>query len=130
MQELTKDTLASFLNRFGSFNDGLIRSFECRFGVGGDKQAIVTISAQDRDAQQGWSNTIVEIQGVCEVTFREGKATCQVLSSGLAVAWFDETVWCDFSPSIEPDWIQEFRQSDFYVVGKRFNWRVEPYSDQ
>ena len=130
MQTLNRDTSAQFLRRFCSFNDAVIRRIEHHYAASGQKRTIVTLSARDQETDQGWSNVVIVIDGVSEIAFREGKATCQVLSSGLAVTWFRNNVWCDYSPSIEPKSIEEFRQSDFYIVGKCFEWQVQSYSDQ
>ena len=76
------------------------------------------------------SNVIIVIENVSEIAFREGNATRQILSDGLTVCWFDGCVWCDLSPyGSEPDTVEDFRRSDFYVVGKTFSWQVEQYSE-
>ena len=122
--------MPEFLKRFYSFNDAVIRGLELHYAASGKKRVSVTLSARDEESGQAWCNVVVVIDDVSEITFREGRATCQVLSSGLVVMWLDESVWCDFSPSIEPNSIEEFRQSDFYVVGRVVTWRADPYSDQ
>jgi hypothetical protein len=129
MEPLNKDTLRRFLDRFYSFNDAVIRRLELHYATGHNRVA-VTLSAQDQQSSQGWCNVVLVVEDVSEIAFREGKATCQVLSSGLVVTWFDENVWCDFSPDLEPETTDEFRQSDFYVVGRTLSWRAEPYSEQ
>jgi hypothetical protein len=130
MQALTKETLPLFVTRFASLNDGVLRELRFKYSASGQKAISVIVSVQDLEAKEGWSNLVILVDEITETAFKEGRATCQVLSSGIVVAWLEAQVWCDFSPSLEPVSIDDFRQSDFYVAGKRVSWEVEPYSDQ
>jgi hypothetical protein len=128
MFTLDLSSLPEFLERFYSFNDALIRRVEHRYLASGGRETTLTISGRDQQSSTGRSNVVVVISEVSEICFREGNSTRQVLSDGMTVAWFDGVVWCDLSPyTSEPDSIDDFRKSDFYVVGKVLTWRIEAY---
>jgi hypothetical protein len=130
MHTLAQQDAPSFLERFYSFNDALLRRVEHSYSPSGHKQTTITISGRDQQSETGRSNVTLVIHDVSEIGFREGKDTRQVLSDGLTVAWFDERVWCDFSPyATEPESLDDFRRSDFYVVGKGLSWRTAPYGE-
>jgi hypothetical protein len=131
MNKLDETLLREFLDRFNSFNDAVVRRVGYCYDASGHRQATLTISTQDQQSDAGWSNVVIVIDNVSEIAFREGKSTRQILSDGLAVCWFDGDVWCDLSPySSEPDTVDDFRRSDFYVVGEALAWRVEQYSEE
>ena len=131
MNKLDQPSLREFLDRFNSFNDAVVRRVEYRYGASGRPQATLTISTQDQQSDEGWSNVVVVIENVSEIAFREGKSTRQVLSDGLIVAWFNGDVWCDLSPyTSEPASVNDFRRSDFYVVGEALSWRIDQYSEE
>ena len=130
MNHLQQQSLREFLERFNSFNDAVVRRVEFRYVASGRRQATLTISTQDQCSDSGWSNVIIMIDNVSEIAFREGKSTRQVLSDGLTVVWFDGDVWCDLSPhTSDPSTIDEFRRSDFYVVGAALSWQADQYSE-
>jgi hypothetical protein len=130
MNTLSGDSIDSFLSRFGTFNDSVLRKVEHRFAANGSRQAEVVISAQDQRVELGWSNVIISFADVFEFLFREGKSTRQVLSDGLKIVLLDGKLWCDFSPySTEGESIDDFRRSDFYVVAAGINWDVVGYSE-
>ncbi len=131
MQSLTPASLPSFLARFESFHDGLLRRIELRYLPSGEKELTVIVSAQDRTSSQGWSNVVFSVQRVSEITLREGRSSCQVLSSGMAVDWFDGQLFLAFSPwTAAPAGADDFRRSDFFVAGESCSWVVEPYGEQ
>lgn len=131
MPILDSTGLSAFLNRFCSFSDAVVRRLEHRYFASGRQRTTVTVSSQDQQATQGWSNVVIVIDDVSEVVFREGMTSCQVLSSGLYITWLDGNLWCDFSPyTSQPSSVEDLRRSDFYVVGKVLTWDVEQFSDQ
>lgn len=80
------------------------------------------------EADTGWCNVVIAIDDVSEIRFREGLSTRRVLSDGLTIAWFNGKVWFDLSPhASDPAAADDFRRSDFYVVGESFAWRAEQY---
>lgn len=128
---LTQATVSAFLTRFNSFNDGVLRQVVHRYRRSKLPEALVTISTKDQQADIGWSNVVLAVEEVSEILFREGGSTRQILSDGLHVAWFGDDVWCDLSPyGPEPETMEDFRQSDFYIVGRQLAWRVEAYSEE
>jgi hypothetical protein len=63
--------------------------------------------------------------------FREGGSTRVILSDGLTLRIIEAKIWCDFSPYCsEPDSVDDFRKSDFYVVGASVRWEVQPYCEE
>jgi hypothetical protein len=131
MDTLEPSKSPDFLDRFCSFHDAVVRRLEHHYEASGRRQTILTVSAQDQESGQGWSNVVLVIDGVSEIGFREGQSTRQVLSDGLILTWFNGHVWCDLSPyTSEPSSIDDVRRSDFYVVGEVLRWRSEPYSEE
>ena len=131
MHQLEESSLRQFLDRFNSFNDAVLRRLEHRYSASGRRQATLTISTQDQQSDAGWSNVVIVIDNVGEITFREVKSTRQVLSDGLSIAWFDGDVWCDLSPySSGPITVDDFRRSDFYVSGGSVTWRTEHFCEE
>jgi len=119
-----------FLGRFNSFNDAVVRRIEHRYDASGGQRTTLTISTQDMEADAGWCNVIVVIDKVSEMAFREGLSTRRVLSDGLTIAWLNGKVWCDLSPyASDPVTADDFRRSDFYVVGESFAWRAEQFGE-
>ncbi len=131
MDKLEESAIGGFLDRFNSFNDAIVRRVEHHYCASGQQQATLTLSSQDQQADTGWSNVVIVVDRVAEILFREGKSTRQILSDGLNVAWFEGNVWCDLSPyCADPETIDEFRRSDFYISGQVISWRVEPYREE
>jgi len=131
MNRLDQSSAHEFLNRFNSFNDAVVRGVEYRYDASGFRRMTLTVSTQDMEADTGWCNVIVVINKVSEIAFREGLSTRQILSDGLTLSWFNGKVWCDLSPhASEPVTADDFRRSDFYVVGESFAWRVEQNGEE
>jgi hypothetical protein len=123
--------LAEFLDRFLSFNDAVLRRVEHRFLSSGTQRCVVTLSAQDRESARGWSNVVVTVEQVSELTLREGKTSCQVLSDGVIIKWFEGVTFLVFSATAsDPETVEEVRQSDFYVAGVSFAWEVGPFAEE
>jgi hypothetical protein len=131
MTILTESTLVDFLDRFNSFNDAIIRRIDHRYGASGQQQTTLTLSTQDKQSEVGWSNVVIVMDNVAEILFREGASTRQILSDGLTVAWFQGNVWCDLSPyCTDPETMEDFKQSDFYISGQNITWSVESYCEE
>jgi len=132
MQSLTRESLTSFMHRFESFNDGLIRSVEYRYIAAGARKAVITASVMDHLQAQGWSNVVLTIDEVTEIKLWEDRRTsCQVLSGGLKVDWFDGVAFLSFSLSIaDPTSVEHFRESEFYVAGRSVLWYATAYDDK
>jgi len=131
MPTVQPHTLAAFLDRFLTFNDAVLRRVEHQFLSSGTQRSVVTLSAQDRESAKGWSNVVVTIEQVSELTLREGKASCQVLSDGLVIKWFEGVTFLVFSANTpEPETLEQLRQSDFYIAGVSFSWEVGPFREE
>lgn len=131
MDLLSEQDLPAFLSRFASFDDGVIRKVEHRYGQHGVQRTSVIISVMDQQAQKGWSNVTLVMDGVSEFVLREGRTTCVVLSFGVCFRWIDGKIWCLLSPySFESEFIDDFRRSDFYVVASSIAFSVSKYSEE
>jgi hypothetical protein len=98
MESLDSVTRAGFLSRFYDLSDAVIRKIEHDYLSTGVQTTTVTIEAQDQLAAEGWSHLAIRVSGVRELVFKEGRTTCQILSSGVQIDWYDGLVFCDFSP--------------------------------
>lgn len=131
MNTITKETLGAFLHRFYDLSDSVLRRLEHQYLPSGLRRTTVTISVQDREADIGWSNLVLTIDKVVEVTFRERRRVSnQVLSDGLRVSYFEDVLFLDFSPASDVLTLEDIRASDFYVAGSVCSWLVQPYSEE
>jgi hypothetical protein len=134
MNTLRIDDCQSFLDRFWSGSDGVIRSFSISFQYRSQEatRGTVTLSVRDSQSQQneGWVNLVVEMGDVIEFAFREGSTSYQVISSEIHIAQFSSVFFIDFGGCIEqPKDVHGFRASDFYCASRTIYWKVEPYQD-
>lgn len=129
MIELTTSNLDKFLERFSHCYDGLIRDVRINFPT---KKVSITCSVKDQNNQvdEGWVNLTLEIENMIELTVVERQSTCIVLSDGLQVGFFNDQVYLDLCPyTEEPDSIDDFKKSDFLVVGERCSWSLAAYNE-
>lgn len=133
MHILTSESRADFLTRFCSFNDAVIRRIVYCYLSAGSHRMTVELSVQDQQEPQGWSNIILILTDVSEISFREGESTRQVLSDGLILVIINDQVFCDFSPyssDASEQSLDDLRRSDFYAIGSTILWDVRPYSEE
>lgn len=106
------------------------REIKYHFLTTGEKQLTVTLSTQDGFGHGGWSNIRMTFGAVSELILRDGNFAMNVLSDGVSVTWFDNLIWCDFSPCVpEPESVNEYRRSNFSVAAHTCTWQVEHYNE-
>lgn len=123
-----------FLERFNFFYDSVIRDVRISFRNSSSATNIkVIISTRDKETLEndGWINVLIEINEVVEFNFRESfKESYQVISNDLHILEYEESVYFDFGfHSNTPKIHEEYKKSNFYVIGKRFDWKVEKYQE-
>lgn len=125
----------NFLDDFNHGYDGVLRAVELVFLPSEPfGHAIVTLSVRRSDMKKnrnGWVNLLLSIEDVEEFSLREApKESCRILSYGVQVGVFGDLRFFDFAPySVSPRGIEDYRLSGFYVAGRKFTWREEPYSE-
>src|SRR5437016_6006588 len=136
MTELSTANVDEFLTRFQNFYDGLVRNVNFSFTrqrdtrpAGVPRGVVIVLSSQDQEAteDEGWANVTLDIEAVSEFVFIEGRTTSVVLSSGLSVGFFDDKVY--LSIDWEAESIEEFRESQFLVIGERCFWTASKYGE-
>ena len=123
-----------FLERFNFFYDSIIRDVKISFRNSSFSTNIkIIISAKDNESSQnnGWVNVNIEIDKVTEFNFRESaKESYQVLSSGLHILELTGLFYFDFGFYVDaPQKSEEFKESNFYIVGQNLSWKVELYQE-
>jgi hypothetical protein len=130
-----KEHRDNFLAKFNHGYDGVVRAVQLKFSPAEELgHAIVTLSVRRSGAKKnrnGWVNLRLSIDAVEEFSLRESsKESFRVLSSGLHIGSFGELLFFDFAPySVCPAGMEDYRRSGFYVAGRSFTWREEPYSE-
>ena len=124
----------NFLERFNFFYDSIIRDVEIRFRNSSFPAKIkVIISTRDKETKknEGWVDVKIEITEAVEFNFRESsKESYQVISNGLHIMESDALVYFDFGFHTDvSESPKEFRKSNFYIIGKSFDWAVEDYKN-
>lgn len=122
------------IERFSSFHDSFIRKIDVKYRHLG-QVTIVTIVLSAREAQSAdneeWFDVAIEIGNATEFRFCESpKESYQVLSEGLKVARYYESIFIDFGHFDElPKDPNEWRSSRFFVIGSTVKWSVSNYTD-
>jgi hypothetical protein len=123
----------AFLDRFQHFFDGLIRSVRVQFGRPQDKQCggephgvLVECSVVDSQALPpgSWVNIVLDVEAVSAMRLIRGNQTWSVLSEGLSVGFFDDSVYLAFDDQMTAR--DEFMRANFLIVGERCVWSVVP----
>jgi len=136
MEEVLPSNAKQFLERFQNLYDSVIRTVKISFGQVRDRRAtgvsrgvLVVLSAQDQTVAEndGWVNLSLEIEAVTEIVLVEGKTTSVVLSNGLSMGFFDGEIFLAFDAEAES--IDEFRTSNFLVVGEKCTWATSSYQE-
>jgi hypothetical protein len=127
MKLLTSDSLELFLKRFYCLDDGIIRRVEFIYHP---SQVNLVVSSQDVESSLGWSNILLRLDGVSEFVLRESQGTCQILSNGFGIKWFDTLVFISLYSSIsDPESIEEFRKADCYAACRSISWEAVAYAE-
>ena len=132
MNQFTSLWTPSILSRFHNFDDALVRDVHLVIGPSRDsRSATIALEARDSesDADEGWGQVVLKVRGVTEYRFVEnGRESSYVVSLGLKVKSFGGVYFFDFGPdSDEPDGVDDFRRSSFYLAGHDCTWVVKPY---
>ena len=133
MDNLQKEKFSGLLDRFHSFYDGVIRSWHFFFGLPGEGLKFqVVISTRDKSTtdNNGWANVVFEIEQVSEYRLQDRpKHRHQVLSNGIHFGEYDGNIFIDVGSLLDdPDGLEEFRTSEWYVAGRLLNYDVKAYS--
>lgn len=133
MTDQTTDSLGmtELLDRFYSFHDALLRRIEFSFSAQASTEyARVVVSARDSHLAGEWVNVEFHLNRLVEYRLARHRSDIQVLSDGIRFAAIDEAYFLDFSPWCdEPETIEDFRRSDFFVGASEYRWFITPYTE-
>lgn len=126
---IRREDIADVLDRFRSFNDGVVRSVIVRYESGGTVVDL-EVAAKDRDSASGWSLVRLRLSGASSVCYKDGaRASYQVLSNGLHFLLGENTVAIEFGDLIdEPESFDEVGVSPCHVIAKVAEWVASPLS--
>lgn len=120
------------LSRFHDFDDALVRDVRIVIGPSREsRKAVIALEARDieSEADEGWGQVVLKVAGLTEYRLVENELESHyVLSLGLKIKLLDGIYFFDFGPDTdEPETLDDFRRSGFYVAGRDFSWVVKPY---
>jgi hypothetical protein len=131
MTKLTGSTKSKFLDRFYSFNDAVLREIKIAYLLNGKRNISVVIATRDAEQTEndGWVCVRLAISQVEDFSFSDSrKSSAQVLSQGVHICCFEESIGVDFGHFVdEPDNRAELESSKFFAIGSGIEWTVEPY---
>lgn len=129
-----RSDIDTFIQRFYSFYDSVIRKIEIKFRNSSQATSVeILISTRDMQTKEngGWVNVLLRIEEVSAFNFCENtKESYQVLSDGLKIGNGDvEVLYFDFGYFDDlPKDSEKLKSSKFYVIGKDFAWEVREYT--
>lgn len=132
MIQVDRSRTERLLSRFDDCNDAVVREVSLRVGgPSGSNTAVVKLAARDMESSEArrWVQLQLTVSGLREFHLLESpRESSYVLSMGLKVGRFDGLFFLDFGPyTDEPEGVEDYRRSHFYVAGKDFRWRVLPH---
>ena len=132
--ENTQFTIKSFLERFYSFSDAVIKDISLSFRRSGELgKASVELSCRDEESTSAdkWINLIIHLKEVVEFAIHESeRESYQVLSNELHILKSEDLLFIDFGALVdEPTTSGELRESRFYFVCKDLAWEAVDYRD-
>jgi hypothetical protein len=131
MNSLSKSNCSEFLSRFYSFNDGVLREIEVSYMDNGRRNVSALIATRDTKENQndGWVCVRMVISQVADFCFSENaKSSAQVLSQGIHILWFNDSIGIEFGHFIDcPGSLAELMSSSCFAIGLSLEWAVEPY---
>jgi hypothetical protein len=131
MQKLDKFSVSEFLDRFYSFNDGLLRKVEIVYLGSGERMMSVRIATRDKEETKndGWVCLHLVISGLSDYRISENaNSSVQVFSHGLHIIASDEGMGFDFGSFVDiPESISELKKSNFFAIGESVEWCIEAY---
>ena len=115
--QIRREMTAELLERFYQFYDGVVCSV-CLELRAEPTQCVVVVQAQDRHSASGWSRVRFVVQAVSEFRFQLGKGTFEVLSGGVQLGWFGDSICVVFDayPDDGPQ-MPDLRTNAAYVIG-------------
>jgi hypothetical protein len=134
MTILGEEHIDEFIERFHSFNDGVIRTILVSYrnsSAGAEAQLGISVRDSASHDNDSWVNVRIKASDVTEFSFHEtDKESYQVLSSGLHVTWIDGVFFLEFGDCIDiSEEVSEIRKSKFYLAAKLIEWEVAPYQE-
>lgn len=136
MTPLDLDAARLFRDRFYSFDDGILRSIDVRVQEGAGLSVVVLIATQDttRPVEDRWVCVRLVVSRVQSFCFADansaddGRTYSGVLSHGMHVCWFGDTIGLEFGECWDPPKdLAEMKVSKLYVAGGAVEWAVEAY---
>lgn len=131
MDAITSNSAAAFGARFNGFNDALIRKIEIAYASDGTRSVLALIAAQDAEqpSNDGWSLVSLRVSEVKHFRFcEEAKSSAQVLSNGLHICWFGESVGLEFGDYIDaPESLEDLLSSKLFALGGVLHFSVSDY---
>jgi hypothetical protein len=132
MIQLDRGQAEGLLSRFDACNDAVLRKIQLHVGSpGGRNRAVVELAARDSESSEArkWVRLELTVFDVKEFRLHEDpQESYYVLSLGLKVGCFGGLYFLDFGPyTDEPEGIEDYRRSRFYIAGSDFKWRVLAY---
>ncbi len=128
---IDQQNMEQFLARFNGFMDSVVRSISLWYGKDGSKNVEIRVSARDSQASdnEGWVCAVIRAGRVREMGVRESDRTSnQVLGDGLHMSMMGDLLALEFGGAVEaPESIEEYRESDAYVIAAEAVLSTEPY---
>jgi hypothetical protein len=111
--------------RFVNFYDSVLMQIELKYHCGSKPTLAIDITAKDESLPSesafisAFTNVRLVVYKVHEFKVMEGKhTTIQVLSQGLNVLRKDNLVAVEFGGFVDPETIDEFRESEAFAIGE------------
>jgi hypothetical protein len=121
---LTPETLPRFFDRFHRLYDGMLLRIEVTWLTDGQRAAQLWVVVRDQECLCS-STLVLGVEGVSEWAVQDAGSAIVVLSSGLAVGWWQGAIWLSPQPySTLMEGPEDFRRSVFYLAGCTAWWAV------
>jgi hypothetical protein len=129
MQQLTKQELRKFLERYCSFEDCLLPKIEIVYEQAASRTVSVWIEAKDWERGNVWVTVHLWLKGTSDYHFADqANVTAAVLSNGLHVLWLDRNLAIDFGSLLDqPENLDELKTSTMFAIGAVLEWQTEAY---
>jgi hypothetical protein len=131
MNMLKEDLLDAFLQRFNSFNDGVLRSITLVYPTERARSATILLSTKDSQgtADEGWVNLVIRLSDLLLFRVTESDfESYQILSNSLNIGVYDGAWHVDLGSFGDPPPDKAtFLESNVLLVAKTFEWESLPY---
>lgn len=108
--------------RYFSFFDAVVDHVTLRTGSA-LKVCSVAINCQDKNSETGWAAVEFELIEVQEFSFKYGKTTYEVLSSGVQFFWENDFVYVFFDAYPDDDGMPNLETNTAFVSAKKCLFR-------